>query len=308
MKKMKQLLKWISPFNHMEEMPTSIYIVKKLLAFLFLYFCSGILGEAVIITGLTIAGYDPLHGDMPAGEIATLIQYFGYSIYLMVTIFYWKKIEKSTIKSLGFHHKVTDYFLGIAWAVSLLVAIIAIMLFSGDIVFTGINENANYGYMVALLLGMMIQGAAEEALCRGFLQTVLMKKVPVFVAILISATAFAYPHFSTLFEAETEYTMTGVVNLFLISIIFSMLTIQRRNIWVACGLHSIWNFLLYGVFGLTLSGNEASETGMFCFEIRKCSIINGGEYGLEAGMVTALVLMLVAALLIWKWRKKDGVQ
>ncbi|MBO5207749.1 MAG: CPBP family intramembrane metalloprotease [Lachnospiraceae bacterium] len=303
MKEIRKVFKWISPFNNMEEMPTAVYIVKKMLAFLVLYFVSGILGEAVIIAGLVAAGYDPLHGGMPSGEIATLIQYFGFIIYLLMAIVYWKGIEKSSIQSLGFDKKIADYVLGVLAAVVLLGAIIGVTLLVGDISFTAVNKNINWGYTIALLLGFMIQGAAEEALCRGFLQTTLMKKVPAYAAILLSALAFAFPHFSTLFEAETKYAMTGIVNLALISIIFSVLRLYRANIWATCGLHSIWNFLLYGVFGLTLSGSESGTTGILCFEVDKCSMINGGAYGLEASILTTVILAIAAMALILRWKK-----
>lgn len=308
MKEIKKVLKWISPFNNMEEMPTAIYIVKKMLAFLVLYFASGILGEAVIIAGLVAAGYDPLHGGMPSQEIATLIQYFGFSIYLILAIAYWKWIEKRNMQSLGFNKKIADYVLGILIAIVLLSTIMGVTLLVGGLSFTNVNKSINLGYMIALLAGFMIQGAAEEVLCRGFLQTSLLKKIPAFAAVLLSAIAFSFPHFSTLFEADAKYAVTGVVNLLLISIIFSVLRLCRANIWIACGLHSIWNFLLYGVFGLTLSGNETGTAGILCFEVKECSIINGGEYGLEASILTTVILTIAVIVLIYRWRNKDGIQ
>lgn len=63
------------------------------------------------------------------------------------------------------------------------------------------------------------------------------------LAIAISSTAFAYPHFATLFEAETEFAIIGTINLYLVSTVFSLLVITRSNIWTACGLHGIWSKL-----------------------------------------------------------------
>lgn len=310
MKKMKTIRKWISPFNNMEEMPTAIYIVKKMLAFLFLYFGSGILGEAVIIAGLAAAGYDPVHGEMPSGEIANLIRYYGFGIYLIMAIWYCKCIEKRESKSKGLQKKITDYLLGSVIAIVLLGTIVGVTFLCGGIAFRTIKGNISLGYTIALLVGFMIQGAAEEVLCRGFLQTSLMKKVPIAIAVLLSAIAFAVPHFPMLFAAETKYAVTGTVNLLLIAIIFSMLTLYHANIWSACGLHSIWNFLLYGVFGLTLSGNEADGAGILCFEVRECSMINGGEYGLEASILTTVVLMVatIILLIVMKWNRRNKIR
>lgn len=60
--------------------------------------------------------------------------------------------------------------------------------------------------------------------------------------------------------------------------IFSLLVLCRTNLWIACGLHGIWNFILYGIMGLTLSGNDATTKGLLKFE---ANILNGGVYGLE---------------------------
>lgn len=54
---MNKYLKMISPFYHMEDVPKIIYIIKKLLAFLLLYFGSAVLGEAIVIGVLSAMGY-----------------------------------------------------------------------------------------------------------------------------------------------------------------------------------------------------------------------------------------------------------
>lgn len=61
MQQIKQYLKMINPFNNMDEIPVSVYIAKTVLAFLILYFASGVIGEVFIIIGLTVAGYDPIY-------------------------------------------------------------------------------------------------------------------------------------------------------------------------------------------------------------------------------------------------------
>ena len=155
-----------------------------------------------------------------------------------------------------------------------------------------------------------MQGAAEEILCRGFLMTSLMKKVSVPMAIFVSSTAFVVPHLGTLMMADLPYAVIGVINLYLISAIFSILMLGKNSIWISCGLHSAWNFLLSGVFGLTLSGNEANGDVLLHFEVPQSSLINGGVYGIEASLVTTVVLAL-ALLLIESLHKnrrgKDGI-
>lgn len=302
MTQIKNYVKMINPFNNMEEMPAALYIIKKVLAFLIIYYAVGlIVGEGIIIGGLSIMGYDPLHGVMPGEEILTLIKYYGFISFLLLTVLYCRFIEKRSIQSMGFNKHICDYILGVILAVILLSIIMGICCLMGGISYVGVGKDINYKYMIALLGGLIIQGATEEALCRGFLMSSLLKRVSVPVAIIVNATVFAFPHFSSLFEAEFKFAVLGVINLYLISVIFSMLILCRSNIWVSCGLHSIWNFLLYGVFGLTLSGSKTDTTGLICFEVNSSNVINGGVYGVEASIITTVILSIVVIVLCRYW-------
>lgn len=298
MKQAKQYLRMINPFNDTQEIPNAVYVMKKILAFIILYYCAAVIGEAIIIGGVSAMGYDPLHGEMPAGS--ELFPYYGYSIFILCTVLYCKLIEKRNLRSMGFSKSVWDYIVGAGIAVIILAVIMGMCCITGCISYEGISKNANYGYLVILFGGFIIQSMGEEVLCRGFLMPTLLKKVSMPVAVFISSTAFAFPHFSSLFEMEMQFRIVGALNLYLISVIFSLLILCRSNIWVACGLHGVWNFLLYGVFGLNLSGNEANAAGILSFKVETSTILNGGIYGIESSIITTIVLAIAAALL-YKW-------
>lgn len=305
MNQIKKCFRMINPFNNMEDMPIPVFILKKILAFLIIYYVSGVLGEAIIIGGFTAMGYDPLHGDMPSGEIAGLVKYYVFAVFLIVTLLYCAIVEKRSPKKLGFNKKITDYLPGIGIAVVLLGIIIGICTACGKISYLGINKDIDVKYILLLFGGLVIQGAAEEALCRGVVLTSLAKKVPLPIAVFFSATAFAFPHFFTLFDADIQFALLGLVNLYLVSTVFSMLVLIRSNIWASCGLHSIWNFLLYGIFGLTLSGNETEMSGVFCFKAEGANIFNGGVYGIEASIITTVVLGIAVVVLCLYAMKRD---
>lgn len=65
-----------------------------------------------------------------------------------------------------------------------------------------------------------------------------------------------------------------------------------------CGLHSFWNAILYSVLGLNLSGNDETVTAIFNMQSVGKNIWNGGEYGIEASIITTVVLAIAAAI-IW---------
>ena len=99
--------------------------------------------------------------------------------------------------------------------------------------------------------------------------------------------------------------IVGIVNLYLVSAVLSALVLLRNNIWAAWGLHTAWNFVLYGVLGLPLSGGAESEAGIFQFVTNGESILNGGGYGVEASIITTAVLAVTAVILMKKWKKDN---
>jgi len=307
----KKIIYNLSPFNNCMEISPREYVIKKLLAFGMIYCSAAILGEGIIIGILYGMGYNPLHGLMPTGMLADLLPYYGFLVFFIMTVLYCKIVEKKTLKNMGFTNSVMDYIVGMSLAILMLLIIIILSCFIGALEFCYYNTNSNKLYLIFWLLAFAIQGTTEEVMCRGFLLQSLGAKITIPVAIIISSTAFALPHFFTLFKSDLEYAVIGSINLYLISVIFSLLVMIRSNIWIACGLHSIWNFVLYAIMGLSVSGSEQKTESIFQFNIKEPNILNGAEYGIEASVITTCVLGILTFLLIKKWKGKvsaNGIQ
>ena len=300
----------LNPFNNETNMSSAEYIIKKLLAFILIYVFSAVLGEGVIIGILYGMGYDPSHGIMPAGEISELLSYYGFLVFSLVTLLYCRFVEKKNIKFVGFSGNPIEYLAGALVATILLFIILGIGCLCGSISFCGFNTNVSIKSILLWVLAFGIQGATEEIMCRGFLLNSLKNRISIPLAILISSTAFVFPHLSSLIEADFVYAVIGIINLYLVSIIFSILVLWRSNIWIACGLHSAWNFILYVIMGLSLSGSESVSKGIVLFSVKDANILNGAEYGIEASVITAVVLGMLLFVMVKRWKgriSKDGI-
>ena len=162
--------------------------------------------------------------------------------------------------------------------------------------------------MILLMLGgFVIQGAAEEFLCRGLVLCSLKDRVPLPVAVGASTLAFIYPHWSTLREFEPQYVFSGLLGLVVISCVFSFITLRTKSIWAACGLHSIWNFCLCCVLGLNLSGSEGASTALINIRSVGENLLNGGTYGIESSIIADIVIA-AAAVLLWKVNIKNNTE
>ena len=300
---MKQLLKNISPFNNRTEMPTSVFIIKKILAFWLCYIAGLFIAEGAVIILHFALGKNMLVGDVFDAQTITLIIYYGYIVMAGVALAYWKFIEKKPLSEMGLTKHFGNYFIGAITGVLLLTVSVVAIILTGNIEYHGVFENADILVIVLLVGGFVVQGATEEILCRGIVLHTLKEKTSLWIAIAVSTIMFVLPHWSSLFAGETIYGVIGVANLVLISIIFSLLTICFKSIWAACGLHSFWNAILYSILGLNLSGNDETVTAIFKMQSAGENIWNGGVYGIEASIITTVVLT-IATVLIWFANRK----
>ncbi|MCM1221690.1 MAG: CPBP family intramembrane metalloprotease [Lachnospiraceae bacterium] len=254
--------------------------------------------EGIVIILHFLLGKNIFAGEIFDTRTITLITYYGYIIVVGVAIIYWKLIEKKPLSEMGITKYFGNYFIGAAIGVFLLfISVVAIVL-TGAIEFYGIFENIDRLMIFLLIGGFIIQGATEEILCRGIVLHALKEKTSLWVAVVISTIVFVLPHGIALFENEVVYGIIGVTNLILISIIFSLLTIRFTSIWAACGLHSFWNAILYSVFGLNLSGSNEAVTAVLNMQSVGSNILNGGAYGIEASIITSMVLFVAVAFLV----------
>lgn len=296
---MKQLLKNISPFNNKEDMSTVQFTVKKVLAFWLCYIVGLFVAEGIVILLHFAMGKNMLVGDLFDAQTITLMMYYGYAIVIAATLLYWKIVEKKPLSAMGLTKQFGSYLVGIIAGVLMLAVSIGVIVLTGAIEYHGIFENVNILMILLFVGGFMVQGAMEEILCRGLVLYALKEKTSLAIAIAVSTIMFILPHWSSLFAGETIYGVIGIANLVLISIIFSLLTIRYKSIWAACGLHSFWNAILYSILGLNLSGNDETVIAIFNMQSVGETIWNGGMYGIEASLITTVVLAL-AAVLIWK--------
>lgn len=250
-------------------------------------------------------GKNMLVGDLFDAQTITLMMYYGYAIVIAATLLYWKIVEKKPLSAMGLTKQFGSYLVGIISGVLMLAVSIGVIVLTGAIEYHGIFENVNILMILLFVGGFMVQGAMEEILCRGLVLHALKEKTSLAIAIGVSTIMFILPHWSSLFASETIYGVIGIVNLVLISIIFSLLTIRYKSIWAACGLHSFWNAILYSILGLNLSGNDEMVIAIFNMQSVGETIWNGGMYGIEASLVTTVVLAL-AAVLIWKMNNRKA--
>ena len=302
---MKEFIKNISPFNDRTEMPAAMLVVKKLLMFIICYWAGLLLAEGAVIGAMSACGKNFMQGEMFSDSVMNLLKYYGMIVILGVSVLCWKLTEKRKLSEMGVTKHIGGWLIGALIGVGLLAVCVAAIALTGSIRFDGLFTDPDVVMILLMLGGFIIQGAAEEFLCRGLVLCSLRDRVPLPVAVAASTLAFIYPHWSTLREFEPQYVFSGLLCLVVISCVFSFITLRTGSIWAACGLHSVWNFCLCCVLGLNLSGSEGASTALINMRSVGSDILNGGNYGIEASIIADIVIA-AAAVLLWQiYKKKD---
>lgn len=304
MMKVLNIFKSINPFSNKNTDNKILYTIKILFTAGVLYFISLLIGEALIIGGSYLFGYNATDNQLPY-DIVLICSFYGYIVTILSFIIFVKKRNKDKLSKIGLDINFKTFFKGVLIGIVSLSLLIILLILFGAIKFVGINNNVNWLLFGLYFGGYLIQGFMEELICRGFILHRLKEKLPIIVAIIISILFFSIGHFDKMFNESALIGIIGILNLIIISLIFVVITLKNKNIYGATGFHFIWNFTLFSIIGLNLSGLETTNSIFKMEAVNK--FLTGYSYGIESSIVCTIMLSLalVSLLLISKCNKSN---
>jgi membrane protease YdiL (CAAX protease family) len=140
--------------------------------------------------------------------------------------------------------------------------------------------------VLILLVGWLVQGAAEETLTRGFLLPIFGIRFNPFWGVLVSSGLFASLH---LFNSHLNGI--AMINLFLFGVFASIYAMQEGSLWGVFAIHSLWNWTQGNLFGLEVSGSKFGATTLLNLKETGPDLLTGGAFGPEGGIAVTLVLI-----------------
>lgn len=233
----------------------------------------------------------------------TVLTLFLEAGLIAVFILYCRIFEKRKAASMGFRKKgfIVEYGKGIAIGAIMFLAAYVLMVLTGSVEFMAVSSgNFSILYCAAFFAGYLIQGMAEEVICRGYLMVSLSRRYSISYSVILSAAFFAALH-----GMNTGVGFLAFLNLFLFGIFMGLLMVRCENIWIVGAVHSIWNFVQGNILGIQVSGLH-QQPSLFTSELAADrQWINGGSFGAEGGLAVTLVLGLSIAFLLWNMSKKE---
>lgn len=240
--------------------------------------------------------------NMP--EWIMIVMLFAEILLTLIVMLYCRFFEKRKFSTLGFVKKgmVKQYLTGlIAGAAAFSIAYL-LCLATGSIKCEGIATDISPLYIIGYFMGYLLQGMAEEVLCRGYLMVSLSRRYHVTLAIAASSLFFAFLH-----SSNSGLSLLAYVNLFLFGVFASLLLLDFGNIWIAGAFHSIWNFVQGNIYGVQVSGLNVTNSILSTSYTDGMEFINGGAFGMEGGLAVTLVFIAGIALLGRHLYKKGAI-
>ena len=267
----------------------------------------------------------------PDGEFSALFRVLVIIISLIIgsgsmAIFamYWTvRIEGRTLwdiglrfDTIGWQQYRTGLTTGFLFALALMmIAAIIGMVFIGSsqspkaeaipLYWQNLADPGLWVLLAVLFAAFIIQGGAEEIVCRGWLLTDITRKAGLPKGVLVSSLLFGFLHIHLFFINGSDVSMTqlligsvGILAMFAMGLMLAMLAMRDRSIMGACGLHSGFNFfvLALGIVFLRLSSEQESITASMVKMFEQSTSLSQ----IGPGLVAQVLLAFAVAWVLFK--------
>ncbi|WP_230542055.1 CPBP family intramembrane glutamic endopeptidase [Janthinobacterium sp. FW305-129] len=215
--------------------------------------------------------------------LAAVLVWFGYRFYV-------RRIEKRQPAELAMPGMALELGRGLLLGAGLVFLTFVVLAALGVYQFSGVNA---LSLMLLLPLAeLVLVGMAEEMMFRGIVFGVTARALGSKAAIVISSLVFALAHLP-----NAGFSLLAIAAIAAYGVLQAALYMQTRRLWVCIGTHVGWNYCVSQVFSSTVSGHAATD-GLLRGELVGNAMLTGGAFGVEASLVTVLLIGAVAAYVL----------
>ncbi|MBG9986222.1 CPBP family intramembrane metalloprotease [Facklamia sp. DSM 111018] len=233
--------------------------------------------------------------------------FLGSFIIFIILLYIVVKLEKRNLREFGINF-IKDYKICFKYLIlGIFLPLITLIFLSLCKVydFKGFNK-IDLKYIIASAIAYFIQGSSEELLIRGYLHNRIKEHSNYTIALILNTIFFTLPHILTIDNIFTLEVLVIIINLILISFIFTMINEGERRLLPSIGLHIGWNYSLGVICGTPISGIQPSSGLIKYGNIIENNIITGGNYGIEGSVLLIPILMLLLYLNFRRFDLKKG--
>ena len=226
-----------------------------------------------------------------------------YTLLLLAIIFLVKQNSNIKFSEIGVNgEKGIEYFCYGSLIGTFIVMIILYLLYFSNSILFEINKNIVYTDILRIFLIFFIIALADQILVRNYLLTFFTKMMGIKNSVILISTLLFLICFSVAkwFKIPDIETVIYLINIFLSYTLFSLIYYFYGNMWLLVGLSAFNNFFQTVVFGSRLDTVYAINPLIKLKIIEKYSLLNGGNYGFEAGIYYTTLYLAGILFMIYK--------
>lgn len=226
-----------------------------------------------------------------------------YTLLLLAIIFLVKQNSSIKFSEIGVNgEKGIEYFCYGSLIGAFIVMIIFYLLYFSNSILFEINKNIVYTDILRIFLIFFIIALADQILVRNYLLTFFTKMMGIRNSVILISTLLFLICFSVAkwFKIPDIETVIYLINIFLSYTLFSLIYYFYGNMWLLVGLSAFNNFFQVVVFGSRLDTVYAINPLIKLKIIEKYSLLNGGNYGFEAGIYYTTLYLAGILFMIYK--------
>ncbi|HMV51465.1 MAG TPA: CPBP family intramembrane metalloprotease [Blastocatellia bacterium] len=251
-------------------------------------------------------------GEAPANTVfevsGTMIFTYGVLVawVMLISWLCLRFLDRMSLRSLGLalhSNWQRELVLGFAMSATMMTLICGLQGLAGS---TKIGPNSIWingtpseiglllkDTLLALLL-LILAGAFEELMFRGYAFQTLLRGMSPIVPIVLLSVYFGLGHWG-----NPNRTLFSTINTVLAGIWLSVAYLKTRSLWFPTALHFGWNWTMGAFFGLPVSGLRIPQQSIFESSISSPVWLTGGAYGPEGGAAASVVILL-SIIFVWR--------
>ena len=234
-----------------------------------------------------------------------------YTLLLLAIIFLVKQNSNIKFSEIGVNgEKGIEYFCYGSLIGAFIVMIIFYLLYFSNSILFEINKNIVYTDIFRIFLIFFILALADQILVRNYLLTFFTKMMGIRNSVILISTLLFLICFSVAkwFKIPDIETVIYLINIFLSYTLFSLIYYFYGNMWLLVGLSAFNNFFQVVVFGSRLDTVYAINPLIKLKIIEKYSLLNGGNYGFEAGIYYTTLYLAGILFMIYKITSEKQIE
>ncbi len=203
-------------------------------------------------------------GPQTMGLVIIATLYVMFSVFAACALIWLRVYERRSFASAGlvWRGAMGRYARGLVWGAAFALALVMVgaltaALLPGqtdeamqDFSWTVLTRPMTVLVFMVLILGLLVQSAAEEIICRGWLLSSITMRHGRVVGLVASALMFGSLHIHFLFFGNVAAGLVALASVTLMGVMLGLYALGERSIMGAAGMHGAFNSL---VFGITLA-------------------------------------------------------